>query len=185
MAPIYYIENMKTKFEKHLAGAIEAINIDKQQILDFLASKMETELEQAISAAKAAHADAINEESKPENQYDTRALEASYLARGQAQRVADLKEALFTFKKMQIVTFNQVKPISATALIEVESNEKKMVLFFMPTGGGHSIVINGLQIHVVTPKTPLGSALLEKVVGDVVLVELGKSTTEYEILSVS
>ena len=36
--------------------------------------------------------EATNAESRPENKYDTRALEASYLAAGQGARLADLKQ---------------------------------------------------------------------------------------------
>ena len=39
-------------------------------------------------------------------------------------------------------------------------------------------------IQVLTPKSPLGEALLGSRAGDTVLVEKGKSTLEYEILSV-
>ena len=52
----------------------------------------------ALDTARRAHAAAIegatHAEAKPENDKDTRGLEQSYLARGQAQRVAELEAGL-------------------------------------------------------------------------------------------
>jgi transcription elongation GreA/GreB family factor len=160
------------------------MNIDKKKVVIAIILEIEKELQVAINAAKSAHEDATNEESKPENEYDTRALEASYVARGQAKRVTELQEALFKYKNLELKDFAENDPIAATALIEVECLGKKMTLFYMSVGGGFSIVVDGLKIQVVTPSTPLGESLLQMRAGDSVFVELGKSEREYEILKV-
>jgi hypothetical protein len=159
--------------------------MDKKTIVAAIITEIEKELAVAISAAKSAHEDATNEESKPENQYDTRALEASYVARGQAKRVAELREALFEYKGLIIREFSSKQAISSTALIEVESAGKRSILFYMSKGGGFSISVNGVKIQVVTPSTPLGEALLQMHEGDSILVELGSAEREYEILKVT
>ncbi len=158
--------------------------LSKAKILAALIEELERELAVAIQAAKVAHDDATNEESKPENEYDTRALEASYVARGQAKRVAEIKEALFDFKNTELKAFSDTDLIKATALVEVESSGKKSILFFMPKGGGFSVNVDGARVQVVTPSTPLGEALLQTKRGDSVVVELGDSEREYEILDV-
>lgn len=149
-----------------------------------LIEELEKELAVAINAAKVAHEDATNEESKPENEYDTRALEASYVARGQAKRVAEIKEALFDFKNTKLRSFSDNESIKATALVEVDSSGKKSFLFFMPKGGGFAVTVDGTRVQVVTPSTPLGEALLQMKKGDSVLVELGNSEREYEVLDI-
>lgn len=159
--------------------------IDKKKVVEAITFEIEKELLVAINAAKSAHEDATNEESKPENQYDTRALEASYVARGQAKRVANLREALFEYKNLIIKEFGDKDVISSTALIEVESMGKKSILFYMSKGGGFSIVVDGLKVQVVTPSTPLGEALLQMRAGESILVELGNDDREYEIISVN
>jgi hypothetical protein len=159
--------------------------MNKQKIVEAIILEVEKELAVAISAAKSAHEDATNEESKPENQYDTRALEASYVARGQAKRVAELREALFEYKNLTLKDFLKDTGISSTALVEVESMGKRSLLFYMSKGGGFSIVVDGVRVQVVTPSTPLGEALLQMKEGESILVELGNSEREYEILKVT
>jgi hypothetical protein len=158
--------------------------IDKQLLLKNLIKQVEDELQVAIHAAKVAHTDATNEESRPENEYDTRALEASYVARGQAQRVEELKESLFELKHLELRNFGPNDGIAATALIEVESDGKNHMLFYLPRGGGLSVNVESHRIQVITPSTPLGKALLEMKKGDDVLVEIGPHEKEYEILDV-
>ncbi len=160
-------------------------NINKEELLQKLISQVEKELAVAIQAARTAHEDATNEESKPENEYDTRALEASYVARGQAKRVADLKEMLFEFKRIKIKNFDDNEPITATAFIAIESEQNKIQnLFFLPLGGGFSVELDGVKVQVVTPSTPLGQALLQTKLGDIIQVNLGAAVREYEIISV-
>ena len=158
--------------------------LDKNKVLESLIAQTEKELEVAIHAAKVAHQDATNEESRPENEYDTRALEASYVARGQAQRVADLKEALYDFKHITMKDFGAASPITATAVIEVECEDKRHLLFFLPKGGGASVMVDQERVQIVTPNTPLGQALLQMKKGDSVIVDLAKTEKEYEILDV-
>src|SRR5690606_29246214 len=72
--------------------------LDKEAVLAALCAAVEQDLRAATDAQKATHAGATHEESKPENDKDTRALEASYLARGLAGRVAELGATLQALK---------------------------------------------------------------------------------------
>jgi hypothetical protein len=159
--------------------------MDKTKIVQAIIAELEKDLAVAITAAKSAHQDATNDESKAENQYDTRAVEASYVARGQAKRVAQLREALYEYKSLVPKIFSANDGISSTALIEIESQGKKSILFYMSKGGGFSIEVDGIKIQVVTPLTPLGEALLQMKMGDTISVEFGNNDREYEILKVT
>jgi hypothetical protein len=158
--------------------------LNKEEIFAAIIQALEEELRIAVSAARTAATDATNEESKPENKYDTRALEASYLARGQAQRVADLKEALFGFRRLDLKKFTDNDSISSTALVELLSEGKKQILFFAAAGGGTQVQYRGTKIQVITPATPLGQAVLRSKVGENIFVKVGKSEREFEILRV-
>jgi hypothetical protein len=159
-------------------------SLEKDKVLAAIIRALEEELNVALIAARTAASDATSEESKPENKYDTRALEASYLARGQAQRVADLKEALYGVKRLKLKKFTKDDCISATALVEIESDEKRQVLFFAGAGGGTQVICSGVKIQVITPATPLGQALLKAKVEESIFVKIGKNEREFVVLHI-
>ena len=82
-----------------------------------------TQLEAQLATARAAHAaateGAISDEARPENDKDTRGLEQSYLARGHAQRVADLDAAVAVVEKMLTGPLDRV---AVGALVVVEED---------------------------------------------------------------
>jgi len=113
-------------------------------------------LQNALATAEAAHANAIegttHSESKSEGDKDTRATEASYVARGQAMRIEELRTGLIAVEKMSIDAHEK---IASGSLVTV--GEKKY--FVAPAGGG--TMLSG-KVQVVTPKSPLGRALCGK-----------------------
>ena len=68
--------------------------MNKPDLLRAILESLAVELETAVREAKAASDAATDPDSRAENKYDTRALESSYLARGQARRVTELQESL-------------------------------------------------------------------------------------------
>ncbi|WP_413557230.1 GreA/GreB family elongation factor [Bdellovibrio sp. HCB209] len=158
--------------------------MDKRKLIDQIRIELEKDLEILTEAAKASIEAATSEESKPENQYDTRSLEASYLARGQAKRIAEIKELLVVIKHVSVKDFGPEDKIAGTALLEVEHNGKNSLLLMMTHGGGVNVTYEGKRIQIVTPSSPLGEALLDLREGDVAVVEQGDQVREYEILSV-
>ena len=125
-------------------------------------------LTRALETARAAHASAIegatHSEAKAENDKDTRGLEQSYLARGQAQRVAELEAAASDVAAMKLRTFGEADVIAMSALVVVEDDGKPQRYFIAPGGGGTALG----DVQVVTPASPIGAALLGKRTGDVV-----------------
>lgn len=131
------------------------------------------QLEAALATARAAHAAAIegstHEEAKPENDKDTRGLEQSYLARGQAQRVAENEAAIGDVNALALREFGPKASIAMSALVTVDEDGTELVVFLSPAGGGN-VLAGGVQ--VVTPSSPLGRALLGKKVDDNVELQL-------------
>jgi len=159
--------------------------LDKVKLIHEIRKSLEKDLEVLKEAERATREAATHEESKPENEYDTRGLEASYLAGAQSKRITETEELLVIFKHIELKYFNENDPISTTALIEIECNNKKGSYFFLPKGGGIYLTFEGKRIQIVTPSSPLGEALLGLRVGDVALVESRGQVLEYDILSVS
>lgn len=119
----------------------------------------------AYDAAEAA----THAEAKPENDKDTRALEASYLAAGQAERVRELELAAKLLAGVELKDIGEATPICASAVITLENDDGARNVFFMsPHGGGVKLELDGVSIQVVTPQSPLGKALLGRLLGDVI-----------------
>ncbi|CCN47071.1 putative Transcription elongation factor,GreA/GreB [Vibrio nigripulchritudo MADA3029] len=138
----------------------------------------------AYSAAQTAIDSATDEETVPEHKYDTLALEAAYLAHGQAQRVAECEENIRLYSELILREYDEDTPIGMTALIQLENREGKTFWYFIgPSAGGMSVELNGESIAVVTLQAPLGQELKGKYLGDEVSLQAGHQRTEYEIVS--
>lgn len=144
----------------------------------------------ALEAARLAYAAAIegatHPEARAENDKDTRGLEQSYLARGQAQRVAELEAAVHDVAVFKPRVFTAKDPISLGALVVIEEDGARRSYFVAPGGGGS--VLAG-DVQVITTVSPLGRALLGKRTGDEVELRLGDregtKARELEIIGVS
>jgi hypothetical protein len=140
--------------------------MDKQAIIQAIAAQLQEEIARAVESANRTREGAIHEEARPENDKDTRALEASYLARGQAQRVVELERACKRITFMESRAFSGDDPIDLSALILLESEEGSRWYFLAPTAGGRTIQHAGVSIDVITPEAPLGRALVGRQRGD-------------------
>ena len=156
----------------------------KEDVVKALILQLEKDLFVLRQAALATYDDATNEETKPENKYDTRALEASYLAGAQAGRVQDVAELLSLCKVLKVRNFTEADAIAIGALVEVASNEKKSFLFFLPQGGGTWVQYEDQKIQVITPVSPLGKAFVGHFAGDEIVIQANLQKRTYEIISV-
>ena len=109
---------------------------------------------------------------------DTRGLEQSYLARGQAQRVAELEAAVADTTALVLRTGASV---AMTALVTVEEDGTERRFFVAPHGGGSELA-GGVQ--VVTPSSPLGRALIGKRLDDEIEVRLPGGTRNFVIVGI-
>ena len=158
--------------------------IDKRALIQALRAQIAEEVAVAARAARDAAAAATHEEAKPENDKDTRGLEASYLARGQAARVSELELSDNALQFLPVRDFGAGDAISAGALIEVATEDARSVYFLAPAGGGMRAVVDGVEGQVVTPEAPLGQALLGHEAGESVEIRLRGARRELEILEV-
>ena len=120
------------------------------------------------------HAEATAEENRAENKYDTRGLEASYLAAGQANKVAELESALETFEELKEQSASDAVEIGS--LIELQQDGFVEWYFVGPTAGGTEIEIDGTEVLVITPESPLGSQIMGLEAGAKDSLELGGQT---------
>jgi len=139
-----------------------------------LKAALVAELETALATARAAHQAAVegatHDDARAENAKDTRGLEQSYLARGIAQRVAELEAAVATVTKLVVRAFRDDEPVAVGALVDTE--EGGAVRRFLLASHGGGITLPG-AITVLTPTSPIGRALLGKRLDDEVEVMVG------------
>ena len=144
-----------------------------------LLAQLEAQLETARAAHAAATEGAISDDARPENDKDTRGLEQSYLARGHAQRVADLETAVTVVAAMRIEPAHQV---AVGALVVIEEEDRARTLLVAAHGGG--LVLDG-DVTVVTPTSPIGRALHGKACGDDCELTAGGTQRTLSIIDVS
>lgn len=149
------------------------VTVNKQALLDQITTVLSDELAVLTRAANDAFAAATDPDSKAENKYDTRTLEASYVARGQAQRVAELQEAVHTFQSMSGSPLPIGSAINLGTLVSLKTSESTNHYFIAPCAGGTEVMQKEQEVYVITPASPLGQKLIGKRVGDVVPLRAG------------
>jgi hypothetical protein len=119
----------------------------KQTLLSKVLESMARELDTLSRAADEARLSATHPEAKQENKYDTRGLEASYLAHGQSLRASI---------------------VLAGTLIEVQDErlDTSLKVFLLPKVGGLKIENDGTVYQVLSTASPLGKELLGRNAGD-------------------
>jgi hypothetical protein len=157
---------------------------NKRRVLEALLDKLSATLASMATAAEATRRDATHEEAKPENDKDTRALEQSYLARGQAMRAEELIEQREFLRFMGLPRFGPEDPVRAGALVRLESDEGARFVFLAPYGGGTEVEVDGCKVLVVTAASSLGAAVVNRCQGDDVEVRVRGALKEYEIAEV-
>lgn len=154
----------------------------KQQLIQELCERVAAELSAATRAAHNAHDAATHEEAKPENDKDTRSVEAAYLAGAQASRAAELQSTVTRLQSLQLLSFDETTPLGATALIDVQEGETRKRYFLLPVAGGLSVELEGRRVDTITPSSPLGSLLAGSLVGDDLELETPRGIRELSIV---
>lgn len=132
---------------------------DKEKVLNLVLKELRQNLEVLVKSAFEAKEFSTNEESKAENKYDTRGLEASYLASGQAQRAQKLKEQIYLIEKVELQRLSGKAGIGSIVEVLIEESQKKY-LFLLPSGGVE-VDYHGEKIQTITIESPIGNNLHE------------------------
>ncbi|MGR5170963.1 GreA/GreB family elongation factor [Vibrio owensii] len=158
--------------------------MNKVDLVQIIIQQLEDKLQVAHASTQRAIDAATDEETVPEHKYDTLALEASYLAHGQAMRVQESEEELRQYRTLVLRDFVDAR-IAVGAYVElVDENDVEKAFFIGPCSGGHSVEWQGKEVFVLTLKSPLGRALMGKEEGEEVEMKIGDKTTCYEVVTI-
>jgi transcription elongation GreA/GreB family factor len=158
---------------------------DKTEIIRRILSAQEEELAILETGAREARDEAIHEENQPEDKYDTHHLEASYLAEGQSKLAIEVKESITRLSAIELKDLSSDDPISIGALVSLKSKNTHTHYFLSPSAGGLELSINGTEILVITPQSPIGQKLIGKKLNDEIEIENGPIPRSFLITSVA
>ena len=155
--------------------------MNKAEFIQRIIASLENDLAVAKTVLAATHEAATHAESRAENKYDTRGLEAAYLADGQRRRLHEIEQALMSYKNFKVQACDSIR---LGALIEVCSDDASRWLYLGPDAAGLKVDFVGQKILVISPQSPLGALLIGKEEGDEVVLKTDGRALTYEVLSV-
>ena len=159
--------------------------MNKKTLVNKIVARLIAELEGYAKAARLAHAEATDEQSKAEHKYDTRGLEASYLAHGQVRQVIEMEAAIAALKNMEIRNFDEDEPVDVGALVELEHEGERSFFFIANKAGGMEVTQEKKEILVITPQSPLGEQIQGKKQGTLVQLSPGGILKQYRVAKVT
>lgn len=158
--------------------------MNKQNLLPIILKELEQKLNVILQAARNAREEATHEDAKAENKYDTRGLEASYLAGAQAKRAVELEKAVIYFDNLIKNYLESPTFIAANALVKLRSEETSSWYYLSPYEGGLKVKCENEEVLVLGAQSPLGKALLKKVEGEVIEINTPLGLKEYEVCQI-
>ena len=157
----------------------------KSALLKKIIARLNENLDVLDNAAKNSRAEATHESSKAESKYDTRGLEAGYLASGQAKQAREILESIKIYEALPLRDFAADEPVNLTALAELEMDGSRSWYFIGPKNGGLEVEHADEEITVITPQSPLGETLMGKKAGERWTAKRGGATVKYHLVSVA
>lgn len=140
--------------------------MSKPALLHQIRSELEGQLAVMKAAAKDAKENATGDETKSDGKYDTRAIEAGYLASAQAEQAEKLTEAVRLFSTFDPPLYDDDQAIGSGALVETEHDGEIIFYLLAPAGGGHTVEYDGFDCIVLTPEARLYQELLGTKAGE-------------------
>lgn len=140
--------------------------MDKAAVFKAVLKAFRATLTDHEKAAGAAREGASGDEVASEGKYDTRATEASYLARGHAMQYEALLQEMRTLDAYRVPPYDPDEDIGTGALVEVKAGRSTTRYFILPSGGGTEVQVAGKSVVAINARSPIGKELKGKRAGD-------------------
>jgi len=147
-----------------------------------LRDAIQAELDAVERVAAMARDEVSSAETQQEGKYDTRATEASYLARGQAWRVAALRRLRAWFD-LPAPPVDEPGVIAVGSLARLSRDGHDTLVLLVPAGGA-TTELHGEVLRGISPQAPLGAALLGLETADVFEVQTPGGVHRWEVAAV-
>ena len=156
--------------------------IEKEKIIAALKEKVQSELGEIKKAFASSHDLATSSEMKSEGKYDTRSIEAGYIAGAQQKRVQELELELGLLDEINISHLPDT--VSVGSLVEIKYNDLTRLYFISSTAGGSFLSVQGQTIMVISAFSPIGTEVIGLSAKDEFEVEHKNETRQYQLISI-
>ena len=157
--------------------------MNKQALFDSVIAQLESDIQVAEQAVEVAIDTATHKDCLGSSKYETMGTEASYLAKGQGERLLELQRALAYFKQLKPETSKSIQ-LTSWVVLEDESG-KQQSLLLAADAGGLKVSYDKQTVTVITPQAPLGKSLMSKTVGDAIELKFTGKTRCFEVIDVT
>lgn len=155
---------------------------DKQAVLVELRRRLADRLARLTAAQSSVQSGAVHPENRQEGSKDMRSTEASYLARGLAERVETLRDELRALELLRVRAFAGGEAAAPGAMVTlVDEDGRRLLCFLTPAGAGEVIDVDGRAVTVLTPRSPLGAAIAGRRTGEEIVADLPAGALRAEI----
>jgi hypothetical protein len=136
----------------------------KAILLKQVIEQLETDLAGLKKAAAETHSVSSGNENKQEGKYDTRSIEASYLAGAQAGQAKSLEEAIYKLRNLTLTDDPETAILGSIVILSSDDDDHQF--FLLPAGGGINLEYENLPLTVVTPESPIGEKIIACSIAD-------------------
>lgn len=155
----------------------------KEKLITSLKEKVESELLEIKKAFESSRSLATSEEMKSEGKYDTRSIEAGYIAGAQQKRVQELELELGLLDEVNLN--HKPDTVAVGSLVEIEHNNLSRAYFICSTGGGNILRVEGQVIMVISAFSPIGAEVIGLKAGDDFEIEQRGEEKQYLVKAIA
>lgn len=158
--------------------------MNKQHILRLIIQQLTADLKISEQAVKVARDTATHSDCLGSSKYETMGVEASYLAQGQGIRLLEIERSLRYFQQLELP--QSMTRIAMPALITLcDDNAIEQHLWLSADGAGMTIACEQDNITLITPRSPLGRALIGQEVGDFIEISVANRQRGFEVMALA
>lgn len=154
----------------------------KELIVEHLRENLQNELLKAKAAYNSSHDHATDNELKADGKYDTRAIEAGYIAGAQKKRVEELELEINLIDEIDLE--NTQSQVAVGSVVKLSFNGLEKLYFISSTSGGSMVKLEDEIILVISAFSPIGSQVIGLQKGDSFEVEIKEDQREYTIVEI-
>jgi len=150
------------------------MNITRESVLTAVVAYLEERFGRLYRASQTAREEATDQDNRAESKYDTRSLEAGYLANGQAMQAEATADSLRDYRMFLSEVTEQggaaaekeeeadAGVIRSGSLVTLRLGATKETFFIGLDSGGFDVEVDGITVTVLSLASPLAEQLLGK-----------------------